>query len=177
MFLHLSVILFTGAVHPLGSHPPLGRQPPGQTPIPLGRPPGQTHPSPDGHCSRRYASYLNAFLLLPAMNLEQSYVFTGMCDSVHRGVSASVYAGIPPPLGADPLGADTPQSRHPPCTEHAGRYGQRTGSTHPTGMKSCFCKVSLSFNFPFAKLGPKIFEASMCFFLHLEDIIPVLNLW
>ena len=35
------------------------------------------------------------------------------------GGSASVNAGIPP--GA----------------EHAGRYGQRAGGTHPTGMQSC----------------------------------------
>ena len=45
--------------------------------------------------------------------------------------------------------ADTPQSRHlprskhpreqtPPGTEHAGRYGQRAGGTHPTGMQSCY---------------------------------------
>ena len=25
----------------------------------------------------------------------------------------------------------------PPGTEHAGRYGQRAGGTHPTGMQSC----------------------------------------
>ena len=36
-----------GQTHPLGRHP-LGRQ---------------THPSQDGHCSRRYASYWNALLL------------------------------------------------------------------------------------------------------------------
>ena len=24
-----------------------------------------------------------------------------------------------------------------PSTEHAGRYGQRRGGTHPTGMQSC----------------------------------------
>ena len=38
--------------------------------------------------------------------------------------------------------ADTPQeqtppgTRHPPA-EHAGRYSQRRGGTHPTGMQSC----------------------------------------
>ena len=49
------------------------------------------------------------------MKLGQGYVFTGICDSVNRGVSASVHAGIhtppeqTPPPGADtPLGADTP---------------------------------------------------------------------
>ena len=36
--------------------PPLGRHPRGQTSL-LGR-----HPPPDGHCSKRYASYWNAFL-------------------------------------------------------------------------------------------------------------------
>ena len=34
--------------------------------------------------------------LPPATKLGQGYVFTGVCDSVHRGVSASVHAGIPP---------------------------------------------------------------------------------
>ena len=33
-----------------------------------------------------------------------------------------------------PPGADTPS---PPGAEQAGRYGQRTGGTHPTGMQSC----------------------------------------
>ena len=54
-----------------------------------------------------------------------------------------------PPPGADPPEqtpprADThpPWSRHPPEQtpppgEHAVRYGQRTGGTHPTGMQSC----------------------------------------
>ena len=66
-------------------------------------------------------------------------------------MSASVHAGIPhppqsrhppdqtppweqtPPQEQTPPGADTP-----PGTEHAGRYGQRAGGTHPTGMQSCF---------------------------------------
>ena len=41
-----------------------------------------------------------------------------VCPQGGVGVSASVHAGIPTPLGADPPradtpGADTPQSRHP----------------------------------------------------------------
>ena len=45
--------------------------------------------------------------LPPATKLGQGYVFTRVCDSVHRGVSASVHAGIHLP-GADfPPGADT----------------------------------------------------------------------
>ena len=35
------------------------------------------------------------------------------------------------PAGSRPPGADTTP------TEHAGRYGQRAGGTHPTGMQSC----------------------------------------
>ena len=67
-----------------------------------------------------------------------------------------------PPRSRHPPGADTPQSRHtawsrhppqeqtppgehtppeqtppPPGAEHAGRYGQHAGGTHPTGMQSC----------------------------------------
>ena len=69
------------------------------------------------------------------------------------GVSASMHAGIPPPWdqtppgsrpsGADtpqadtPLGAGTPPRQTPSGTEHAGRYSQRAGGTHPTGMQSC----------------------------------------
>ena len=53
------------------------------------------------------------------------------------------------PPGADthPPGADTPleqthipqeQTPPPPGTEHAERYGQRAGDTHPTGMQILF---------------------------------------
>ena len=132
MFLHLSVILFTwgGSVH-AGIHPPK------QTP-----PWEQTPPVVDSACweiqatSGQYASCWNAYLLLPATKFGQGYIFTGVCDSVHRGVGipACTEADHPPtphPPGADtppdqtsprpdtpradtPPGADTPQSRHPP---------------------------------------------------------------
>ena len=62
MFLHLSVILFTGGG--VWQTPPPGRHTPGQT-YPLGR-----HTPADGHCSGRYASYWNAFLF---------WVFYQMC--------------------------------------------------------------------------------------------------
>ena len=50
------------------------------------------------------------------------------------------------PLGADPPGPGTPSPREqtPPGTEHAGRYGQRAGGMHPTGMQSCFVSISMS---------------------------------
>ena len=38
-----------------------------------------------------------------------------------------IFSGTPPP------GPGTP----PPGAEHAGRYGQRAGGMHPTGMQSC----------------------------------------
>ena len=75
--------------------------------------------------------------------------FTGVCDSVHRGVSASVHAGIPhpptryPPGQTHPPGADTPGPGTPPGTEHAGRYGKRAGGTHPTGMQPCVAFISI----------------------------------
>ena len=54
----------------------------------------------------------------PQRSCGQGNIFTPVCHSVHRGVSASVHAGIPPPPeqtapGADTcLGADTRWSRH-----------------------------------------------------------------
>ena len=51
-----------------------------------------------------------------------------------------------PPQGADPPSSRPPQTRHTPLppgadspigAEHAGRYGQCVGDTHPTGMQSC----------------------------------------
>ena len=88
-------------------------------------------------------------------------MFSQVCDSVHGGCLPQCMLGYhTPPPGADtPLGADntpeqtpprsrhpqsrhppgsdtpqadTPQSRHPPpLAEHAGRYGQSAGGTHP----------------------------------------------
>ena len=92
--------------------------------------------------------------LPPTTKLGQGNIFTGICDSVHRGRgSASVHSGIPPP----PQDQAPPRTRHPPGTrhtprdqapprtrqaprraEHTGRYGQRAGGMHPTGMQSCF---------------------------------------
>ena len=48
----------------------------------------------------------------PQRSCGQSNIFTPVCHSVHRGVSASVHAGIPPP------GADSPSSRHQPGSRH-----------------------------------------------------------
>ena len=39
-----------------------------------------------------------------------------------------------------------PRTRYTPSAEHAGRYGQRVGGTHPTGMQSCFGHESIRQN-------------------------------
>ena len=44
-----------------------------------------------------------------------------------------------PPWSRHPPRADTPPGADPsPPGEHAVRYGQRAGGTHPTGMQSCY---------------------------------------
>ena len=68
------------------------------------------------------------------------------------------------PPWSRPPGADTPWSRCPPeqtpPQDHAGRYGQRAGGTHPTGMQSCVENVcthaqclGLQFIYPPANVG------------------------
>ena len=43
-----------------------------------------------------------------------------------------------PPGRRHPPGGRLPRGGTPPLSaEHAGRYGQRAGGTHPTGMQSC----------------------------------------
>ena len=89
-------------------------------------------------------------LLPPATKLGQGYVFTGVCDSVNRGgVTSHPPEQTPqsrhPPGAHNPPGADTnppgaettPPEQTPTPSEHAVRYGQRAGGTHPTGMQSC----------------------------------------
>ena len=81
--------------------------------------------------------YFDSFVNARKRSLGQDNMSTGICQSTGGGT-------LPP-------GSDTPQSRHPPpgirytspgpgtppATEHAGRYVQRAGGPHPTGMQSC----------------------------------------
>ena len=82
-------------------------------------------------------------------SLGQGNIFRSVCQEFcPQGGSASVHAGIPPPPGpgtnrdqahphhqAPPPPSRHPQEQaHPPGTEHAGRYSQRAGGTHPTGI-------------------------------------------
>ena len=49
----------------------------------------------DSHHEHKIQALVSHLLLLPpATKLGQGYVFTRVCDSVHRGVSAPVHAGI-----------------------------------------------------------------------------------
>ena len=76
MFLHLSVILFTGgsaSVH-TGIPPRPGADPPGTIPPPA-----------DGYCCRRYASYWNAFLLKFIIIKEQC-IHTIQIAVIQRGI-------------------------------------------------------------------------------------------
>ena len=51
--------------------------------------------------------------------------------------------GQTPPGSRHPPQEQTPPEQTPPRAVHAGRYGQQTGSTHPTGMHTCFCSIHL----------------------------------
>ena len=76
----------------------------------------------DGYCSRRYASYWNAFLfLLSATKLRQGNVFMPVCHSVHSGGGVCLSACWDTSPWADPLPAVT-----------------AAGGTHPAGMHFCF---------------------------------------
>ena len=48
----------------------------------------------------------------------QGNIFTPVCHSVHRGVSASEHAGIPPPWEQTSPSADTPLEQTPPKQTH-----------------------------------------------------------
>ena len=51
-----------------------------------------------------------------------------------------------PPTPPSTMQTPPPTMQPPPDTEHAGRYGQRAGGTHPTGMQSCLACACPYFN-------------------------------
>ena len=77
----------------------------------------------------------------PQTKLREGYVFTRVCDSVHRGVC--VYHPQADTPGQTPLPpwADTPRpvhaGIHPLPAQCMPEYGKQAGGTHPTGMHSC----------------------------------------
>ena len=56
-----------------------------------------------------------------------------------------------PPLEQTPQPPTSPPGADPPATEHAGRYGQRAGGTHPTGMQSCLANANIYDNIIFTQ--------------------------
>ena len=61
--------------HTHNPHPTMGR-PPSQTHTPLGRHLPWADSPLDGHCSRRYTSYWNAFLLQNSFHFDNNLFFT-----------------------------------------------------------------------------------------------------
>ena len=120
-------------------------------------------------CSR-YASYWNAFLLPATTKLGQGYVFTHVCDSVHGGVSPGPHprgrmrglagglspgphpggklrglaGGVPRLTSGGWVSTPTPRGVYP--SMQWGRPPQQmatvAGSTHPTGMHSCYSCIA-----------------------------------
>ena len=165
MFLLVSVILFTGGVPdipPRSRHTSLGadtphptqiRYTPKQTPT-LGSkhprtrytPPEQTLPG------TRYTPQSRHLPLGPGTppwdQVHPPWTRYTPQDQVHPlgpgTPSGTSYTPSPgparPPGSRHPPGADTPlpPEQTPPSAEHAGRYGQHAGGTHPTGMQSCW---------------------------------------
>ena len=91
--------------------------------------------------SKRTARILLECILVTARkrSLGQVNIFTPVCHSVHGG-------GLPQCMLGPPGTRHPPRTRHPPPqpgpgtppgAEHAGRYAQRAGGTHPTGIQSC----------------------------------------
>ena len=92
---------------------------------------------------------------------QRSYVFTRVCDSVHRGGLPKCMLGYhpqeqtplpleqtpthphPTPRSRPPLGADPPPGSKPPPGSRPPppAYGQWAAGTHPTGMHSFFLFV------------------------------------
>ena len=146
------MILLTGGI----PHPPRSRHPPPGADTPLGphpldppeeTPPGSRHPQvgADTHTPDP-----------PRGDTPQEQ--TPPWDHTPRGADTPQTTHPPgttpqeqtPPRADTPLGAKAhPRSRHPPGSrstppgphtpprEHAMRYGQHAGGTHPTGMQSC----------------------------------------
>ena len=72
----------------------------------------------------------------PQRSCVQGYVFTRVCDSVHRG---GLQAGrTPPGPGRALRDRQTPPRQADPPGKQTPEYGLRAAGTHPTGMHSCW---------------------------------------
>ena len=91
----------------------------------------------------------------PKRSFGQGNIFTPVCHSVHRGVSK--FSGGPPNFGGGDsfkfLGVSIfwgGSSKFSGGVVQFSEYGQRSASTHPTGMHSCFSRATVEVEmFPF----------------------------
>ena len=74
-------------------------------------------------------------LLPPATKLGQGNVFTGICDSVHRGVCLRACRDTTPQGPGNP--PDQAPLPGPGTPREQSMLGDSSGK-HPTGMQSCF---------------------------------------
>ena len=172
IFLHLSVILFTGwgvpgqvapplagtyppgQVHPQQVHPPGRYTPPGQVPptprqVPPGStPPGQVHPPEQVHPPGRHPPTPRQVPLPLGRYPSRAGTPTpGHLPPTPPGRYPSPWAGTTPQAG-------TPLSRYTlpllagtaPLPQCMLGYGQQAGGTHHTGMHSCRSR-SLHYSF------------------------------
>ena len=96
-----------------------------------------------GHASHPWFRCSFENIYQPQRSCGQGYVFTRVCDSVHKGglrAGRIPRAGRTPPGRENPPAERTPQAGRtpPPPGKHTPAYGQRAAGTHPTGMHSCF---------------------------------------
>ena len=91
--------------------------------------------------------FIILLFLPPATKLGQGYVFTRVCDSVHRGSLTHCMLGYtrPPPRPKASTRPHAPGTRHhPPPSQHSAclEIQATAGGTHPTRMQSCWAKSS-----------------------------------
>ena len=111
IFLHLFVILFTGEGVCLSACWDTTPPSPGSRPPSGPGIPSRSRCPPQEQTSRDQAHPQT----LPPRNQDQAHT----------------------PGTRHPWDQASPGSRHPLGAEHAGRYGQQAGGTHPTGMHAC----------------------------------------
>ena len=149
IFLHLFVILFTGGEY---LTPPRDQVPPGTRYIPPGTryPLDQVHPSGTRYTPQtrytprtRYTPLEQAYppgtrYHPPPPNQVHPLDQVHPPDQVHSpGPGTPLDQVHPPGPGAPRDQVHPPRTRYTPHAEHAVRYGQHAGGTHPTGMQSC----------------------------------------
>ena len=77
----------------------------------------------------------SSFVTARKRSLGQGNIFSSVCQEFCLSTCWDTpWSRHPPPRGT----RHPPRDQAPPCTVHAGRFGQQAGGMHPTGMQSCF---------------------------------------